>query len=237
MHEPAERLLEHTLTTSDRRVTGQLDLLLLGVQPAIVDHKTGPVLSEGLPDERYERQPSIYAWLAAETLNVDISDAALFSLRDGIVPIDVSRPVREPIVENALTALAEYNACAPPPQPAAPTSAACSTCPYVGACDAAWEALADGRVDGLGWGQAIRGVISAPVFLAKSDVGALRLDVVDGTVAGEVMLIDIPARRVERSEVGDRVAAWGLATRSEQPWTLAWQAGSSSLQASSRHAA
>src|SRR5262249_6700391 len=107
--EPATKLREQELTSPDGTVMGQLDLVLLGARPAIVDHKTGVVVSDGLPQPHYERQLAIYAWLVEKCLGVDVGEAALFSLRNGIVPVDVSTAVRDPIVNGALGARDAYN--------------------------------------------------------------------------------------------------------------------------------
>ncbi len=44
------------------------------------------------------------------------------------------------------------------------------------------------------------------------------------------MLIDVPNATVVECSVGDEVAAWRLAGRSDEPVTLAWREGTSSLQ-------
>jgi ATP-dependent exoDNAse (exonuclease V) beta subunit len=105
--EPTEILREHVLTSADGVINGQIDLLLIGARPSVVDHKTGVVLADGLPRQQYERQLALYAWLVDAALGIEVNDAALFSLRDGVVEVDVSRGIREETAAEALRARAE----------------------------------------------------------------------------------------------------------------------------------
>jgi CRISPR/Cas system-associated exonuclease Cas4 (RecB family) len=227
--EPSEVLLEHTIRSRDGSVKGRIDLLVLGERPAIVDHKTGLASSEGLPRERYVRQLAIYAWLVQESLGIDIAEAALFSSREGIVEVDVSAPVREPIVAEAMRLRDAFNERVPGTQPATPSDEACGTCQYVGLCDPAWEALGDGVIEGASLYEAVRGHLCSPVVTTASGLAAVPIAASCGTVTGEVMLTDVPLAMTEGCSVGDRVAAWRLRRRSDAPVTLAWREGYSSL--------
>lgn len=227
---PTEIRRESLVASPDGTLTGQIDLLILGERPSIVDHKTGIVLTEGLPLGHYERQLAIYAWVVEASLGVEVNDAALFSLRDGIVEIDVSPPVRTPIVAEAISARVAFNARAPGTQPATPSDHACGVCRFVGPCDATWEALHEGRIGGFGWGEAARGRVRAPIVTSACGTAAVPLDVGVGTVTGDVMLIDVPIPMVEMCGVGDQLSAWRLARRSDEPVTLAWREGTSALE-------
>lgn len=222
-------LREETLTSPDGRVTGQIDLLLLGDRPLIIDHKAGMVLGDGVPKDVYWRQLALYAWLVDVTLHVDVSEAALFSLRDGLVEVDVSRSVRTPLVAAAFAARDEYNDRAPGPQPATPSVHACGRCPFVGACDDAWQALSDGRLEAFGWGDAVRGVVTAEVMVAASGAAAVPLKIDVGTATGTATVIDVPAALVASCGVGDPIALWQLGRRSDEPLTLDWRDGVSAI--------
>lgn len=162
-------------------------------------------------------------------LTVDVTDAALFSLRDGIVELDVSAQVRDPVVADALRARDNFNARTPGAQPATPSEEACRSCPFVGPCDAAWDALRAGVVEGFGWGEAARATVRAPIVLAAGGTAAVPLEIEVGTVAGSAVLIDVPASFIEGCGVGDRRSTWRLAKRSEEPLTLAWREGTSAM--------
>lgn len=227
---PTETRREFDLASPDGTLSGQIDLLLLGPRPSVVDHKTGVVLAEGALSGRYERQLAIYAWLVEASLGIAVDDAALFSLRDGIVEVDVSLPVRERAVAEAADARDAFNERVPGAQPATPSERACGTCPFVGPCDSTWAAVQQGLIDGVGWGDAVRGHLRAPIVSSAGGTAAVPLDVHVGTTRGEVMLIDVPNVTVVGCSVGDEVAAWRLARRSDEPVTLAWREGTSSLQ-------
>lgn len=228
--EPTETRRECDLASPDGTLSGKIDLLLLGSRPSVVDHKTGVVLADGGLSGRYERQLAVYAWLVEASLGIAVDDAALFSLRDGIVEVDVSRSVRERAVAETTDARDAFNARVPGAQPATPSDRACGTCPFVGPCDSTWVALRQGLIDGIGWGDAVRGHLRAPIVSSAGGTTAVALDVQAGTTRGDVMLIDVPNVMVEGCSVGDEVAAWRLARRSDEPLTLAWREGTSSLQ-------
>jgi hypothetical protein len=226
---PAEMLREHVLTSPDGVVTGQIDLLVLGERPSVIDHKTGFVLAEAVPRPHYERQLAIYAWLVQAALGVDVNDAALFSLREGVVELDVSAEVRDFIVAEALRARDAFNTRAPGAQPATPSDRACGSCPFVGPCDAAWDALRTGAVERFGWGDAARATVRAPIVVAAGGTAAVPLDIDAGTVAGAAVLIDVPVSLVDALVVGHRLSAWRLAKRSDEPLMLAWREGISAM--------
>lgn len=226
---PVETLREHVLESSDGIVTGQVDLIILGERPSVVDHKTGVVETNGLPRSNYERQLAVYAWLVQEAFGVDVSDAALFSLRDGIVQLDVSAHVRNDIVADGLRARQSYNDRAPGVQLATPSDQACGSCPFVGPCDPAWAALRTGKVERFGWGEAVRARVRAPMVMAAGGVTALPLDIETGTVEGMAVLTDVPASVSGPITVGDQLAAWRVAKRSDEPLTLTWLEGKSAV--------
>lgn len=232
--EPTEVRRECVVTSPDGALSGQIDLLILGGRPSIVDHKTGVVLTEGLPRGHYERQLAIYAWIVEASLGVEVNDAALFSLRDGIVEVDVSASVRIPIAAEAISAREAFNARAPGTQPATPSDHACGVCPFIGPCDPTWDALREGRIGGFGWGDAARGRVRAPIVTSAGGTAAVPLDVRIGTITGDVMLIDVPVPMVEMCAVGDQLSAWRLARRSDEPVTLAWREGTSALEVNLR---
>jgi hypothetical protein len=229
-HSPTQLLREQVLTTADGVMTGQLDLLLLGERPAIVDHKTGHVLGEpGEPRDSYARQLAIYAGLVDASMQLDIDEAALFSVQDGLIIVDVSRLVRAPIISEALQARRDFNERAPGEQPAAPSDTSCEHCTYVGRCDAAWDALRSGAIERIGWGDAIRGTTRGPIVAAANGSSAVPVHIDEGTLAGDGMLIDVPSELVVDVPAGSPLAAWHLSRRSEDPLTLAFRDGTTQL--------
>jgi hypothetical protein len=223
-------LRELVLTSPDGVITGQVDLLLLGDRPSVIDHKTGLVLNDGAPRAQYQRQLAIYAWLVEVTMGVDLREAALFSLREGIVELDVSSPVRDVIVADALGSREAFNDRVPGAQLAMPSDEACAVCPFVGPCDPAWDALSRGTVERFGWGEAARALVRDHVVTSASGTAAVPLSIETGTVAGEGILIDVPSRLVSSVSIGDRLAAARVAKKSDEPLVLAWRDGTSALE-------
>lgn len=226
---PSELLFEHELVAPDHSVLGRPDLVIVGERPCVIDYKTGLVNDGGGTRPAYERQVAIYAWLVETALGVEVNEAALFSLRQGIVEVYVSTDLRSRVMGEALDAREAFNTRAPGPQPATPSEAACRWCPFVGPCDAVWLALHDGRFERFGTGEAARGVVRAPVVVAGSGVAAIPLHIDAGTVSGPATLIDVPAVLVATLAVGDRLAAWAVARQADDPLTLAWHDGVSAI--------
>ncbi len=228
--QPTELFREHRLTSADGTINGTVDLLVLGPRPAIVDHKTGAVLDEeGMTRSAYEHQLALYAWLAKDSLGVEVEEAALFSLREGLIEVDVGPNARQPIVAAALEAMDSFNAHAPGPQPATPSDESCRSCPFVGHCDPAWDALGDGTVEHLGWGDAVQGVVRGQVVVAAGGRAAVRLDVRSGTVEAVLVMSDVPGDVAGQLAENDELRAWGLGRRSDEPVALTWRDGSSQL--------
>jgi hypothetical protein len=215
--------LERELAAPDGSFAGRLDLLILGRTPAVVDYKTGLVERDGQPDESYERQLRIYAWLADQALDVDIRVAALFSLRQGMVEVDASRTQRDAAMRYATAAVTEFNSRVPGVQPASPSQVACG-------CDATWAAVGAGDIEGFGWGDAVRGIVPAPPLRSADGHAAIQVNVEVGTVSGQAILIDVPASLVQDLLPGSRLSAWSLVRRSVEPNTLAWREQSSHIR-------
>jgi hypothetical protein len=222
-HTPKTVRVEQTLVSRDRTVSGRLDLLLVGPEVAVVDYKTGTVTDAGAVRESYERQLAVYAWLAAEHLGVDEVEGALFSLREGIVTVDVTASVRNTVVATLLSLRAAFNSRVPGPQPATPCEASCGWCPFVCSCEPAWTSLDEGVITTLGRGDAVSGVVSAEAVMAASGTSAIRLQIDRGTVRGEAVIADVSHHVAGALHAGDRATFVGLARRSEQPLTFAWR--------------
>lgn len=227
---PTENLQTETeLTSRDGRIGGTVDLIIIGEQPCIVDYKTGFVLEEGKPVDHYVRQLSLYAHLVEERLGVDLNDAALFSLRDGIIPIDVSRESRNVIVQECLAARETYNTIVPNIQPATPTPMACSYCSFIGGCDDFWGIAAGGME--LTTGKCIEGRVEASPVLSASGVGAVALSLNNATTAVAVTVIDIPNEILKHVTVGENIRGWRLCPDPTATSSLRWNPGQSGLVA------
>jgi CRISPR/Cas system-associated exonuclease Cas4 (RecB family) len=226
---PTELLIERELEAPGHLVRGRPDLVILGQHPCVIDHKSGLVMAEVGPREPYENQLVMYAWLVESALGVEVDETALFSLRQGLVTVDVSAR-RARLIDEVLSAREAFNARVPGPQPASPSETSCNWCPFVGPCDSAWRALQEGQVDRLGWGEAVRGTSRTEAISSSNRRAAVALDIDIGTVSGSASIIDIPADRVADLRAGDRVAVWALTKRNDDPLTLAWHDGVSAME-------
>jgi CRISPR/Cas system-associated exonuclease Cas4 (RecB family) len=225
---PSQDLLtEQDLTSSDGQIRGTIDLIVLGGRPSIVDYKTGLVTEDGQTVDHYIRQLALYAHLVDDCLAVNVTRAALFSLREGIVTIDVSKAVRGPIVEECIAAQLAYNARVPAVQPAVPSSSACSYCAFVGVCDEFWGPRGVAGGFELTSGACIAGrVVSAPV-LAASGVGAVQVALqVDSSMT---TVTDVPNEILAAVEPGDTVRCWRLRADPAALSAMRWRSGQSAL--------
>ena len=230
-HNPTEVLVEQTLQSKDGSIRGQADIVLVGARSAVIDYKAGVVIEDdGTLNSALERQVVIYAWLTSDALGLAVHDGALFSLRQGMVTVDVSEPRRRAVIQDALEEMRAFNARVPGAQPARPTPDGCGWCPFVCSCDPAWEALSSGKVDRLGWGASIRGSVSAPVVTASSGVAAVPIEAEIGSVTGSGIITDVPMTVAESLSVNVPISVVGLAIRSNEPIAFAWKEGITRLE-------
>jgi hypothetical protein len=220
---------ECELTSPDGQISGQIDLLVLGKRPLVVDYKTGVALESGEPLGRYGRQLAVYAWLVDQALGVDVPESMLFSLRDGIIHVDTSRRVRDGVVEEIKAARDAYNERIPGPQPAWPSEDGCTFCPFVGECDEAWDALELGGLAQLGPGVALIGTVVGDVVTAANGLAALPIEAHSDPHRGSGIISDVPGPVVSQLQPGSKFRCWALGIRSVEPLSLAWRAGASRL--------
>lgn len=226
-HEPTqEPLTETELISGDGLIRGTVDLIVVGKRPCLVDYKSGLVLEDGIPNEHFTRQLMLYAHLVEEQMGIDVSEAALFSLRDGMITVDVSTNARRPVVRACLEERERYNALAPGTQPATPSNSACSFCPYIGVCDEFWLAVSADRLELLS-GQCVEGEVSAPAVCSASGVGTFAVQ--GDPSKGEIMITDVPNPLLEGMIKGQRVRVWRLHSNPTSPLTLSWKVGQSGL--------
>jgi CRISPR/Cas system-associated exonuclease Cas4 (RecB family) len=227
--EPTSTLTERHLVSKDGRIGGTVDLIVLGQRPCIVDYKTGLVLEDGSPSAHFVRQLSLYAHLVEEELGIDVRDAALFSLRQGMVSIDVSRPARDSIVRECLLAQERFNALVPGEQPAIPSSEACSYCPFVGICDEFWELEQVGGRTKLLSGVCLEGRVNAEPVLSSSGQGALSVVVELVERQETVTMFDIPNGLIESIRPDERLRVWRLREDQDAQNVYRWKQGQSGL--------
>lgn len=230
---PSLLLREEPLTSPDGRVSGQLDLLVCGDAPCVIDHKTGVVIDEGEPLDRYQRQLAVYAWLADVTLQLDVAESLLFSLRDGLVAVDTCRSVRESVISDVLHAQDQFNARVPGPQPANPSEETCMFCPFLGECEEAWATLRSGSVSRLGRGEVAIVEVVGDCIVATNGLAAIPIHVLAGSVAGDAVLVDVPSQSTKNLARGSTLRCWGLGLRSADPLSLSWRSGVSGFASGS----
>src|SRR5690606_1231380 len=132
------------------------------------DYKSGLVADQDNIKREYRRQTLLYANLASEWLGLPVGETALFSLRQGLVRVEATKEELQSVWDEALSALEAYNKAAPGQQVATPSDASCTWCRHCVYCEFAWQAHADGGVESLLGGAAIKGPIeSLPVAAAN----------------------------------------------------------------------
>lgn len=228
---PRQIILEEALACQDVALTGRPDMVLVGHAITVVDYKSGTVERDVGVNSAHAQQLAVYAWLAAHSLRSEDVHAVLFSLRRGILAVDVSPTTRDSIVRRALDARDAYNERVPGPQPATPSQDACNWCPHACPCPAAWEALQDGRVAMLRNGEAARGRLTDRGETLERGPVALTLTSEAGTATGPLTIIDVPADVADGLAVGTEAAFVGLGLRSKDPLVLQWRANSRSESA------
>ncbi len=214
-------LTEQELLSRNGQIYGIVDLIVVGEQSSVVDYKTGFVTEETQPLAHHLRQLALYAHLVSDCLSTNVSRAAIFSLREGIVTVDVSETVRNPIVEECLAALQTYNERVPGTQPAVPSVGSCSYCPFIGRCDEFWGPQGlEGGLE-LTSGTCITGRVNGPPLLTTSGFGAVELTL--GANDLRAVVTDIPGDLLSDVKAGNIIRCWRLRADPATPATMEWK--------------
>lgn len=222
-HAELEPLPEQDLRSEDGVLRGQADLILLAADHLVViDHKAGLVTQEDLPKEAYVRQVQIYAALASSQFKRPAVNAALFSLREGMIEVDVSKDAVDAAVDEARQLLSDFNQRAPGPQPANPRREACQWCASASKCDGLWEALDSTWVDEVG--VCVRGEL-ARAEVAENGSGSIELRVTEAFPADweSVLISGVPDHYVRALPPNGRVSITGLQRHFRNPEALVWK--------------
>ena len=225
-HPAHEPLPEQNLQSEDGVLRGQADLVLLAAEDVIVvDHKTGVVTDEDRPKAAYVRQVQIYAALASAGYGRPVGGAALFSLREGMVAIDVSDEALGEAISEARTELTEFNQRAPGPQPARPAPDTCRWCPSAAKCDGFWQCVDESWTDPMGL--CVRGHITR-AEVALNSLGSVELAVTEASPPGpdSIVVSGIPGHFVSDLALSDVVSLTGLERHFRAPETLVWASNS-----------
>ena len=221
-HSELEPLPEQDLRSEDGVLRGQADLILLASNHLVViDHKAGLVTEEELPKEAYVRQVQIYAALASSQFNRPAVNAALFSLREGMVEVAVSKDAVDGAVNEARQMLSNFNRRAPGPQPAIPRREACRWCAYANKCDGLWDALDSSWVDDVG--VCVRGDLTR-AEVAENGSGSIELRVTEAFPDDweSVIISGVPDRYVRALPPDGQVSITGLRRHFRNPEALVW---------------
>lgn len=223
---------EKLLNWSDTRckLSGQLDLLIVDSVSTIIDHKKGSVVSDGVVKQNYRDQLAFYAHLVYENYDIDRVECWLFSLKDGLVEVPLTREDTVSFVKPLLADIEDYNNRVPDEQPAMPSDENCSWCPYCDRCEKFWIKIGSDGFNGLASGEAIAGTIIGEISIARNEKSTFRVDAIEGTKTGEVILTEVPRRVVFNNDLseGDSIKAFHL-HGSEDNEILTWDDRNSRL--------
>ena len=222
-------LPEEMLETSDGLLRGQPDLILLGENTRIVDYKSGTATTDGTVNPNYVTQLLFYACLVADTFEKEQIDAWLFSLQDGLIPVDVSEEPRVTLLEDARRAIGRFDEAVPETPSGNPSNEACGWCNFALDCDEFWLALEDGRLDDPSSGQALEGKVVGTPVNARNGRSALSLDVRRGSLTGHFVVGNIPTQLVQHLQDGQLVRIVRLRLQRGEESVLVWRDHSSRM--------
>jgi RecB family exonuclease len=186
------RLTEEELATSDSRIRGTADLIVIGDDgtATIIDHKSGAVHAEDVAvGGRYEQQAMLYAAMALDA-GMEPRTCELRPLGRAPISIGVSEARVASAREEAKAQMARYNAAIASGNEfslADPSESSCGWCPYALSCDALWI----GESRDLGEFGMVAGTIGTVQLLPASL--ALKLE----SEAGELTVTGLPQTDVK----------------------------------------
>jgi hypothetical protein len=205
---PAQRrLAEHQLTSSDGRIRGTADLVIVDGDgdALVIDHKMGAIGEDDTaPGGRYEQQLLLYVAMGRDT-GFHASRAELRPLGRAPVPVSASDDRIADAVEEAHRQMDRYNNAVSAGREldiATPSESSCAWCPYILDCPAVWT---DDPPD-LGEIRCVEGEVGNVQLLPASTAASIR------TRDGDVVAAGMPHSDVHgrRPRPGDRLRVTGL---------------------------
>ena len=139
------QIAEHSARAFGGKLAGRADVVLRGPKHEIRDYKTGAVTDPDSDDLKaeYRTQMLLYAVIEHDETGEWPTTATIISLRGARVEIPIEPSEAMACAENALEALAKYNAAvkagAALTRLASPAPGNCRFCPYAARCPAFWE--------------------------------------------------------------------------------------------------
>jgi hypothetical protein len=172
---PLAAFEEHLIGRADLIIDGQRDLVL-------VDYKTGLVSENGELRPAYIAQLRLYAAMIHNALGRWPNKAMLVSLRQGVVDVAVEPDACDELAQEAVRLLTAYNALAPGPQPAKPSTEVCLACPVSEHCNAFWLTIRPFSDAAGSRRHSVEGTVVGDLEPASWGVAAIRVQVVRGTL-------------------------------------------------------
>lgn len=202
-----QRMAEHELASSDGRIRGQADLIVLNHDEGalVIDHKMGTVGEYDIePGGHYEQQILLYVALTRDT-GIPALRAEIRPLGRPPIPIALSEDRIAAAVEEAHRQLDRYNLAVSAGREldlATPSESSCGWCPYMLDCPAIWAP----EPPDLGEIRLVEGQVSSIQLLHASTAAAIH------TEHGDVVAVGLPLQDVRnrRPQPGDRVRITGL---------------------------
>lgn len=201
------RLPEQELFSSDRKIRGTADLILLADDGSatIIDHKTGGVDQDDVGHGgRYEQQILLYVAIARDS-GISATKAEIRPLGRRPVPVELSDASVAAVLVEAHAQMRRYNDAVAQDRAldlATPSESSCGWCPFLLECPAVWV---DPAPD-LGELAVVEGDVETLQVLASSLALALR------NADGCVTVTGAPRTDVRGREPvpGDRIRVTGL---------------------------
>jgi RecB family exonuclease len=220
---------EKRMASKDGLFRGQPDIVIKKPLATIIDHKSGSVLVDDQTNSKYVHQLLFYAYLVEESLSLDVNDAWLFSLIDGLIQIDVSAGVRNPFIAKARKLIQSFNDALPEAKSGQPSEEACKWCPHTNKCDFFWEDLALREATDFNTYQMLEGTSIGMPEHAKNNNSALFIAVDGGTFFGKTTISFVPSELTKPVMSGSRVRISHLRKNQKTTSTFSWVSGKSTL--------
>ena len=220
---------EESLTAHNGLLRGQPDLIINGPAATLIDYKSGSVIENGIVQPKYENQLLFYAYLIQKSISLDVNEAWLFSLIDGLIKVDVSVDKRDAYIEKGKRSILSFNENLPKAPSGCPSKNACKWCTHINTCDVVWESLDNNEIKDFDSYHMVEGVITNAPERTNNGKSTVSISVNRGTASGEIVISSIPRNLAETIQTDSTIRISRLKKEPRGVATFSWKDGASTL--------
>jgi len=220
---------EKYFTTPDGLFRGQPDLIVNGPLVSLIDYKSGSVLKNGEIKREYKHQLLFYSYLIQKSDQLNVNEAWLFSLIDGLIKVNISVDQRDTFIKRGKEAIAAYNEKLPEAPSGSPSKDTCKWCAHINKCDSVWASFENGEIKDFDSYHMVEGTVTSTPEDTNNGKSTVLVSVSRGTTSGDIIVSSIPRNIAEVIEINSSIRISRLQKAHQEVATFSWKDGDSML--------